>query len=241
MSVLLLFPVNVLQKRITLTQFITGRNEIPESWLRAVAAKYEIQQSDVTRLRQLKNFDVVILCDDSGPMMTPVDKTNTTRWNQLYEFVRLVVEISTILDSNGIDIHFLNRRDTSRITDPKQAKYLFDDPPSGFASLSRALRRIRQLPAARRGYDKKLLLFVATDGAPTNDNGDPNLAEFEHLVRHERQANTTHVMILIFTDDLEAVRYLREWDRTMENVDVTDDHRKPKRSKQSMELIIRSR
>ena len=226
--------VNVRGKHIDRGKLISDPDEIAERRLRAVAGKYEIRQADIARLRKLQNFDVVILCDDSGSMSTPIDENNTTRWDQLRKFVRLVAEISTIFDSNGVDIHFLNRKRTHKITDPKDTEHLFDTPPSGFTPLTRALQRILKLPAAHRGYDKNLLVFIATDGTPTDDNGEPDLAGFEHVMRSERQAETTHVMFLICTDDLEAVHYLRQWDRAMENVDVTDDYQDQRRQVQAI-------
>lgn len=229
-----LLSVNLPKKSTDCKKLFSGFDEVAESRIQSAARKYEIRAADIDRLRKLKNFDVVILCDDSGSMNTPIDETTTTRWDHLREFVRLVVEIGTIFDSNGVDIHFLNRQDRHRITDPREADHLFDDPPSGFTPLTRALRRILELPAARLGYDKKLLVFIATDGTPTDDNGDPDLANFEQLMRYDRQADTTHVMFLICTDDLEAVQYLRQWDRAMRNVDVTDDYRQQRREVQAI-------
>ncbi|CAF1077321.1 unnamed protein product [Didymodactylos carnosus] len=158
-------------------------------------------------------------------MKTPVDGTKSTRWDELCSIVKIVLEIGTIFDTNGVDLYFLNRPAFLRIKDPRDVERAFTNPPSGFTALAPALRDILQLPAARPGYDKKLLIFIATDGAPTDDNGDPDLAEFERVMREERKSDTTHVMFLLCTDDETCVNYLNEWDLTMKHVDVTDDFR----------------
>ena len=43
-------------------------------------------------------------------------------------------------------------------------------------------------------------------------------------MRHVRKKETTYVSFLLCTDEPECVAYLERWDRTMENVDVTDDY-----------------
>ena len=70
---------------------------------------------------------------------------------------------------------------------------------------------------------KKLLVFVATDGAPTDDWGNERTQELETLMLTGRCAETTHVQFLACTDESGAIAYLDRFDRTMENVDVTRD------------------
>ncbi|CAF1062831.1 unnamed protein product [Rotaria sordida] len=203
-------------------------NEIEEERLMTLVLTYEIRKNDVQRLRKLKNFEIVILCDDSGTMTNFVDGTTRTRWDELRMFVRLVVEIGTIFDSNGINIHFLNRQNSYRITNPKDVERLFKIPPRGYTPLARVLRNILQSHVQHQ-QNKKLLIFIATDGIPTDDDGNPNLPEFKHVMEHERQVDNTHVMFLICTDDSETVSYLRQWDAEMVNVDVTDDYQTQKK------------
>ena len=76
---------------------------------------------------------------------------------------------------------------------------------------------------ADRGRDKKLLVFVATDGVPTDEYGDEVIDELKHCMEKKRRADTTHVSFLLCTDELGCVEYMAEWDKQMTNVDVTDD------------------
>ncbi len=59
---------------------------------------------------------------------------------------------------------------------------------------------------------------------PTNPNGELDVAELEKVMRNERTPGT-FVTFLACTDEPEALDYLNNWDRTMENVDVVDDFR----------------
>ncbi|CAF0736872.1 unnamed protein product [Adineta steineri] len=208
-------PVQVASSRLRL-------NSTAENRLYAAMRKHEIATNEKINLCKLKGFEIVLICDDSGSMNTMMMNSQQTRWNSLRKFVRTVAEFGTILDSNGVDVCFLNRPDFYKIIDPRQIEPLFNEPPSGYTPLTKVLRKVLKMPAARRGFDKKLLIFICTDGEPTNDDGESDLQQFEYVMRSERQSETTHVMFLICTDEPFSVNYLKEWDRTMENVDITD-------------------
>ena len=51
--------------------------------LNQVVQQYEINQQFTVRLQALGNCEVVVLCDDSGSMNTPLQGTNQTRWDEL--------------------------------------------------------------------------------------------------------------------------------------------------------------
>ncbi|CAF0865944.1 unnamed protein product [Rotaria sordida] len=193
--------------------------------LRAITGRYEINDTLAQRLNILQQFEIVLLCDDSGSMNTPVDGTTGTRWDELRSIVQIVMEIGTVFDSNGVDVHFLNRPSMPNVTDSRQVIESFSQRPGGLTPLTQALRRIFQSAASKPGSDKRLLVFVATDGAPTDPNGNVDIQSLENLMRNERQANTTYVTFLACTDDESSVAYLSQWDRTMMNVDVVDDYK----------------
>ncbi|UJR13142.1 hypothetical protein I4U23_000166 [Adineta vaga] len=208
-------PVQVASPRLHLNPVIAQR-------LSKAMRKYEIPKEEIRKLYKLKDFEIVFICDDSGSMNTPLKNSQQTRWDILRGIVEIAVEFGTIFDSNGIDIHFLNRPEFHRITDPKQIEPLFRRPPSGYTPLTTVLKKVLNMPAARRGHDKKLLIFIATDGEPTDDHGNSDLQHFEHVMHSERQSETTHVMFLICTDEAAPVNYLKKWDRKMVNVDIID-------------------
>ncbi|CAF3748785.1 unnamed protein product [Rotaria sp. Silwood1] len=193
--------------------------------LRAIAGKYEISDALLQRLNILQQFEIVVLCDDSGSMNTPVDGTTGTRWDELRAIVQIIIDIGTIFDSNGVDVHFLNRPPMLNVTDPRQVVESFNKRPNGYTPLTSALRGIFQSAASKLRGNKRLLVFVATDGEPTDNHGYVDIQSLENLMQHERQSNTMYVTFLACTDDPASVRYLNQWDRTMINVDVVDDYK----------------
>ncbi|CAF4228861.1 unnamed protein product, partial [Adineta steineri] len=74
-----------------------------------ISRKYKILPEMANHLRGLRDYEIVIVCDDSGSMKTEVDDTERTRWDELREFVKIVLDIGVRYDSNGVDIYFLNR------------------------------------------------------------------------------------------------------------------------------------
>ena len=176
------------------------------------------------RLKNLLDYEIVIVCDDSGSMKTPILQSKRTRWDLLKDIVKIVLDIGVIYDTNGVDIYFLNQCPILRVKDPSTVEEIFSRTPRGFTPLVPILKSIFQLPATKHGHDKKLLVFVATDGVPTDENDRDNVAQLEELMIKYRQVETTFVHFLACTDDLRSVQFLNDWDRKMINVDVTQDY-----------------
>ena len=65
--------------------------------LNQVVQHYNIHPQFAARLHALSNYEVVILCDDSTSMNTPIHGTNQTRWDELksvciiYEFLSPII------------------------------------------------------------------------------------------------------------------------------------------------------
>lgn len=187
--------------------------------------KIHIDSRFINFLLTLKNFEIVIVCDDSFSMTTEVDGTHRTRWDELREIVKRILQIAVLFDQNGVDIYFLNEDEVfEKIKNPKDVDDLFSKEPNGYTPLVPILSKIFQSRLAKRGREKKLLVFVATDGKPTNVDGDSEIEELEDLLRNMRTVDTTYVSFLLCTDERECVDYMERWDRTMINVDVTDDY-----------------
>lgn len=195
-----------------------------DTYLTALAERYHIDRDLVERLRELEDYEIVILCDDSGSMKTRINGTSKTRWEVLQQIVRIVFFIGVVFDENGIDVYFLNRSPVENVTNPTVIDKAFTKRPSGYSNLAGALKYLFTSEKGKSGGDKKLLIFVATDAEPTNENDKADLTALENIMRNERNAETTHVMFLLCNDKPECVQYLSKWDKEMENVDFTADY-----------------
>jgi hypothetical protein len=60
-----------------------GPNDPRTQRLNQIIQQYEINQQFGTRLHALGNCEVVVLCDDSGSMNTPLQGSTQTRWEEL--------------------------------------------------------------------------------------------------------------------------------------------------------------
>ena len=176
-------------------------------------------------LLELRDYEIVFVCDDSYSMRNEVNGTNTTRWQELCTIVKKLLPITMKFDTNGVDIHFLNRRSYPKVKSAAAVDRAFAKAPSGYTPLVSKLTEIFQSSMARSDREKKLLVFVATDGRPTDIEGKEEVDELERLMKEIRNSNTTYVSFLLCTDERRCVDYMAKWDQNMVHVDVTDDYK----------------
>ncbi len=152
-----------------------------EDRFRAIVDKHEISLDMAQRLQQLRGFKIVFIFDDSGSMNAPLDDSplnnsnslmKATRWDELQYFAKISVEIASLFDTDGCSIYFLNKQPSPlhNIRDESQVAPMFIDKPRGFTPLPRVLDTVLR-DNERYLAEKKLLIVIATDGAPTDDNG----------------------------------------------------------------------
>jgi hypothetical protein len=114
----------------------------------------------------LKDYDTVIILDDSGSM-TPL-------WPQACRILGILAEVAAKYDKNGIDIHFLNESKAGEhLKSRHEVEHLFAGvSPSGPTPLGECLERVshRLLKEIAKGNPcKKVNYLVITDGRPTDD------------------------------------------------------------------------
>ena len=176
-------------------------------------------------LLRLKDCKIAIVCDDSSSMNNSIDNTGVTRWDQLRSIVKTLVEIGILFGAKGVDVHFLNRNAVSNVMDPTTVDQLFQIPPDGFTPLVPVLEKIFQSGLSDHEGNKNLLILVATDGEPTDENGTPNVADLKQLMKKVRHMKTAYVSFLICTEDIDGVAYLNKWCKKMQNVDINYDYK----------------
>ena len=157
-------------------------------------------------------------------MTNGVGRTENTRWQEMYDIVKKLLPLTMEYDSNGVDIYFLNRESYFKAKNVTDVDYAFLETPSGYTLLAPVLETIVHSPLTLPGKEKKLLVFVATDGKVTDEDGKEEVDELKRLLKETRNSDTNYVSFLLCTDERECVEYKPRWDQQMSQVDVTDDY-----------------
>ena len=150
----------------------------------------------------------------------PIDSGHKTRWGELKEVVKICIKIATIFDTDGIDIHFLNRNCLKNVKSYEEAKHYLNIIPCGRTPLTKCTRDLLDI---HRDNPKEVLLVIATDGVPTDNYGYPNLENFKQVIRNKNH-NKFYVSFLACSDQELDIGYLNTLDVEIPNVDVLDDY-----------------
>lgn len=213
--------------------------------LKNFCEKYEIADQQEKDLMSLKPYDIHFIIDDSGSMSEPLqshslnnhDKT-ITRWDELKHTSKMIIELASCIDEDGVDIHFLNRsfmnkqnettKTCNNITSFDEVSGLFNQIPTGKTPLFSTLNGVIE-----RYYNdsNQLLIVIATDGAPTD-----GFEKFASLVKNrtsnkkaktkDKKTRRRHIRLsfIACSDNDEEIEYLNNFDSKYEGVDVTDDY-----------------
>ncbi|TPX59474.1 hypothetical protein CcCBS67573_g09087 [Chytriomyces confervae] len=204
---------------------------------KSLVMRHEISSLMALKLRKLEAYDIVVICDDSGSMMTkstmglteanPFAPT-TTRWDELKLTVQIVTDIAVTLDDDGIDVYFLNRPPLQNVSHSSQLEASFSKRPQGYTPIARVLRQVlREKKSSFAESGKKLLILIATDGVPTTDQGVEDKRGLWSVLAYDR--GDTPVVFLACTDNDAEIEYLNEWDVELPNLDVVDDYNTERR------------
>jgi hypothetical protein len=189
---------------------------VPLNKFGSIFQKYQISNQYWDDLKGLTNLDIVIIGDDSGSMKTPI-KGGETRWDELRQVMYQIIEIGTSLDSDGVDILFLNRQGRDNVTYPDQVSDKFLTEPKGVTPLTNTIMK-----ALQKKKSKPMLLVIATDGVPTDSNGYPDIDSFKSVLK--KKPNDVYVSIFACSDSEKDIGYLNKLDKKIQNLDVLSDY-----------------
>ncbi|HET6343645.1 MAG TPA: hypothetical protein VFH51_01885 [Myxococcota bacterium] len=137
----------------------------------ALAARWRLPVEIALDFAPLALYDIVVYADDSGSMAG-------RNWRDLVMTFNKIVEISVLFDDTGIDIHFMNNRNSGPgiNSTPRLQSFLEGIRPSGMTPLAREMRRkiLDNVEGCvrNRKLDKPVLIYTITDGGPTGESED---------------------------------------------------------------------
>lgn len=188
----------------------------------SVLQKYQINPVMATRLETLQNSKIVLILDDSSSMNNVDSYKTSTRWNELSNFARIIVEIAAVSNPNGCDVHFLNMTPARNVRSFDQLSLYMNTRPEGLTPLSKTIQNvIKENPSELLG-NRNLLIIIATDGEPTDDSGLPNIPEFVETLAN--RPSYVYTSIVACTDDKFSIGYLNGLDHKLPRLDVVDNY-----------------
>lgn len=190
-----------------------------------IVDKYNISNYFALKLRQLENYEIVIMCDDSGSMSSPVTNPKTpfeiveTRWCEAQRSLKTIVDIASVFNPYGIDIYYLNRKPIKSVLSAEdlETRCQFNSRPDGGTPLGKILGKLLE-DKCQIIKEKQLLIIIFTDGQPDN------MDEFVYKLKSRSPIEKIPINIVACTDDESAVGYLDYLDKTIANLDVCDDY-----------------
>lgn len=189
-----------------------------------VVKRYSISNFFASKICELENYKICIICDDSGSMSLASKNESIpfeTRWSEVQEAQKIIVDISSIFDKTGINIYYLNREPIINVcTSEDLYNYeQFLSTPCGFTPLGETIERVIQ---ETLDFEKRILLIIFTDGEPNNIN------LFNNILKN-RDYNKILISIVACTNEKSTVIYLNNLDAKIKNVYVCDNYESEKK------------
>ncbi|KAK7055362.1 hypothetical protein R3P38DRAFT_2846632 [Favolaschia claudopus] len=199
-----------------------------KSWLNKPMRKETLEDA----LETLRQYDTVILVDDSGSMSESGSKRGVTRWFEAGQALQALAEVAQRYDEDGIDIHFLNNKHQAlNMRSSSEVRQVFEQvQPHGTTPTAERLDQLlkpylTKLEAAEIQPDgtprdrqtgeqiKRINFIVITDGISADD---PKYPIIEAATRLKAMRNLTRVQLGIqfvqIGNDEEATRGLQALD-----------------------------
>lgn len=181
--------------------------------------RWNIHSAYHDEMVSLNQWDIALICDDSGSMGSMEESSNMTRWEELKQIVKITIDISSQLHEDGLALSFLNRPGRERVRSWEDCHEMFRHHPSGTTPITQAVVSVMQQHQMR---PKPLLLLIATDGEPDN------VASFVSALA-SRDTSRVFVCILACSDKEEDVGFLEQIHAQIKNLDVIEEFKLEKR------------
>ena len=139
------------------------------------------------------------------------------RWEDTKKAIEAIAPICTHYDNDGIDIHFLNQKDShEKVKDAKRVSRIFNSvSPSGQTFTGTKLAKITReyLQDLEKGIEKKPMnIIVITDGKPDDEPEQVLIKIAQRLDKMDALPWQIGVQFVQVGSDPGATRHLQEMD-----------------------------
>jgi len=146
----------------------------------------------------LKNYDIVVVVDDSRYMDIPINN-GKTRWDNLVSDLNGVIKICSLVNNNGITMMLLNNKTKHNVTDINEIKGMLEAKRDG-----------NERPLTKRATDamtlltnRPMLLVFALSGMPSDD-----LDMFTYILSNERDPDRIFVSLIKYSNDMDDIAFV---------------------------------
>lgn len=161
---------------------------------REFAAKFGISDTFAAKLRKLGDFKVIIANDDSGSMNSDAYTGEyikdayaaiPTRFDELLKMVEIVMKMAGVLSKDTLDLYFMNRAPKLGVKNFDEVRQCFLQKPTQY-DLTPTVVMLQKIIAANEKIliEKNVIIFLATDGSPTNSNGDVDIDNLNKYIAY---------------------------------------------------------
>jgi len=175
-------------------------------------------------LEKLYNYKTVIILDDSSSMnelVNPETSMTLTKWHECKHILKIILDAHEVMNIS-CDFYTLNRGFKRNVACWQQVKPFLSAYPEGDTNLIRTLNYIHDYEMSLGGGDKPLLMYILTDGFPTNEAKLPDVAEFrDFLVLKNHWKQPTHYSLFFANDAEELEWYYWRLKEKHEEIDFT--------------------
>ncbi|KAJ7253438.1 hypothetical protein C8J57DRAFT_1137191 [Mycena rebaudengoi] len=159
-------------------------------WLKKPMRKETLENA----LEILRQYDTVILVDDSGSMNSPGSKKGVTRWYEAGQALEALAETAQQYDTDGIDIHFLNSKiQALNMKSSADVRNVFDAiKPNGATPTGERLDQLLK-PHIVRLEDAR----IEPDGTPKDKKTDEVIKRVNFIVITDGEATDNPKFALV--------------------------------------------
>lgn len=209
--------------------------ELTMAMFKEFAEKFGIGDKFASKLRKLGDFNIVMLNDDSGSMNSdaytseflsdPYAKINS-RFEELRAMVECVIDKAGVLSKEAIDVEFLNREGKRGVRLFQEVKDCFDRKPTKH-DLTPMVKSLKRIIANKKTVmaENNLLIFIATDGAPTDDQGHANIPEMDKYLEHlMAEYPNLYITFMACVSDEKLLKTMDKWGQKYDRIGVVDEY-----------------